>query len=514
MESGEGASPGVDFASVFGPGSADPERGRLWETFPAYSAGYCERQMYLTQVNATDQSDIQGRLDARRVVQEHLESELRAAELDAAVEVSPRVTLSSGCVRWVGRPTCYDLGSETVYHLKPRNGWYKFHPPVQRHVDQLEVYTRATGGTRGRLVYVSMADLSDHREWPPAGYQERDGERFGEIVARATRVRDELVSNGIATTPGEIPFGPCGCYLCETETLRMSESAGQATAAGGSTPTPEAEAESEPTSTSGVESGAVGQPAGAAPDGGTVSGTHSTAPSPASSPPDPLSLPDREPAVVETAGRHVPQELQAVGVWVVWDGREKVALAPWQEGTMYPCRWARDGDLDPRRSYEKARMVCELPVAQVHASWPFPDSDDLPDRVLPAVLLPHERRGRSDPSGPPLAFVDFDAVRDPATGEVSGEALALVEALGGYTEVSRSGTGLHTYVRGALPPECNMVSGPLAAAGRIEMYDHSRFTAGTWRHLDGTPRDSVPAVGETLRAIARRYEPSLDERKV
>jgi hypothetical protein len=85
-------------------------------------------------------------------------------------------------------------------------------------------------------------------------------------------------------------------------------------------------------------------------------------------------------------------------------------------------------------------MVADLPVNEIHAAWLFPDGDDLPDRVEPAVLLPH------DPPKPPIAFVDFDDVRDPETGTVPGEVNALISMLGGYTELSRSEQGVYSHV--------------------------------------------------------------------
>lgn len=80
-------------------------------------------------------------------------------------------------------------------------------------------------------------------------------------------------------------------------------------------------------------------------------------------------------------------------------------------------------------------------IDQVHTAWPFPDGDDLPDDVKPAVLLPH------DPPNPPITFVDFDDVRDPVTGAVPQEVADLCELLGGYSEANSSGTGIHYCVQ-------------------------------------------------------------------
>jgi len=206
-----------------------------------------------------------------------------------------------------------------------------------------------------------------------------------------------------------------------------------------------------------------------------------------------------ESAIYEDGLQFVVAIVGDLDIWVVWDGRSKVALAPWQADTMYPCEWAASKDVNPRRGFQKAKMVAELPLREIHRAWPFPDGEDLPEAVHPAVLLPH------DPPDPPLSFVDFDDVRDPETGEVSDEVATLVDALDGYTEVSQSGTGLHVYVRGRLPEGTGAFATSLSQRGALEIYDHSRFTGGTWRHVAGTPLDKVPEATDVLEAIVFQY---------
>lgn len=54
--------------------------------------------------------------------------------------------------------------------------------------------------------------------------------------------------------------------------------------------------------------------------------------------------------------------------------------------------------------------------------------------------------------GSGLVGVDLDHVRDPVTGEIAEWAARLVARLDSYTEISPSGEGLHTILRGQLPP--------------------------------------------------------------
>lgn len=64
--------------------------------------------------------------------------------------------------------------------------------------------------------------------------------------------------------------------------------------------------------------------------------------------------------------------------------------------------------------------------------------------------------------------VDLDHCRDAETGAIEPWALSIVEKLATYTEVSPSGTGLHSICRGKLPKSGRR-------KGPIEMYDTGRF---------------------------------------
>jgi hypothetical protein len=258
--------------------------------------------------------------------------------------------------------------------------------------------------TRGRIVYVSKNDIGDVREWPPpdneSPYVDFDRDRYDQLVEKAMRIRDAIWTNGIASTPDEIPFQDYGCYFCHEERLVFPNATdhdrSDRTKSSSETDTPATATSSDQSLSVEGPTDEQEQPTTFEADGG-------------SDPPVPTE--DRL-TVLQSDERHVPADLRELDVWVVWDGRSKIALAPWQEGTMYPCEWAAAKDIDPRRSFGKARMVAELPVDTIHDTWPFPDEDDLPERVKPAVLLPH------DPPTPPVSFVDLDDVRNPETGAV------------------------------------------------------------------------------------------------
>lgn len=205
-------------------------------------------------------------------------------------------------------------------------------------------------------------------------------------------------------------------------------------------------------------------------------------------------------------GYAVPDPLKDMGIWTVWNCVDKMPLAPWQTGHMFPATWGQDTPADdrPEVSYERAKSVADLEPDVIHETWPFPTDDDgtpqIPEEVKPGIILPHYKT-----QDRVLMFVDFDDVRDPETGEVTEEVVDIVERLGAYAEVSRSGTGLHCYVFAELPDGLGRFIGDLDDKGHIELYDHGRFTGGTWNHVAGTPM-TVPEAQDTVDEIIEEYE--------
>ncbi len=75
-------------------------------------------------------------------------------------------------------------------------------------------------------------------------------------------------------------------------------------------------------------------------------------------------------------------------------------------------------------------------------------------------------------SGDHFTGVDLDECRDPETGEIEEWAKKIVDAFGGYAEVSQSGTGVHIIVHGKAPNK---------KRGLVEAYSSERYFAMTGR---------------------------------
>lgn len=146
-------------------------------------------------------------------------------------------------------------------------------------------------------------------------------------------------------------------------------------------------------------------------------------------------------------------------------------------------------------------------ILQSHRAvlWNHEVRDGKPTKVPYTPHRPADRASVSDPStwgvfaeaitaqedgkadglgivlGDGLVGIDLDKCRDPQTGAIDAEALAIIREIDSYTEVSPSGSGVHILLHGALP------SGG-RRTGKIEIYADGRYFTVTGHHVTGTPQ--------------------------
>jgi putative DNA primase/helicase len=103
--------------------------------------------------------------------------------------------------------------------------------------------------------------------------------------------------------------------------------------------------------------------------------------------------------------------------------------------------------------------------------------------------------------GGPLVGVDFDHVREADTGKVDPEVEQVVRELESWTEISSSGTGLHTLLTGERNPEYKH-EGDIGD-GSVEVYEADRYFVLTGdRYLP----DQLPAVPKPTGKVFERFE--------
>ena len=166
----------------------------------------------------------------------------------------------------------------------------------------------------------------------------------------------------------------------------------------------------------------------------------------------------------------IPAELFAYKQWVLWkrvtvQGRvTKVPISPWS-GRKAACDQPRSWSTFKHARYVQNRWDCD---------------------GVGFVFTEHD----------PYCGIDLDACRDDA-GHFTPQALAILEKLQSFAELSPSGRGLHILVKAKL------------AAGRrrkdgVEMYDSGRYFTMTGKHIPGTPlriEDQQSAVEQLNREL-------------
>ena len=99
-----------------------------------------------------------------------------------------------------------------------------------------------------------------------------------------------------------------------------------------------------------------------------------------------------------------------------------------------------------------------------------------------------------------VSLIDLDNCRDPHTGIIQEWAWKIIRWVNSYTEVSPSGTGIHIFVIGALPPDAKKQQ----KVYKLEIYDRKRFSTVTGHRVEGTPDDLQPREKELCELYAEQ----------
>lgn len=169
--------------------------------------------------------------------------------------------------------------------------------------------------------------------------------------------------------------------------------------------------------------------------------------------------------------RRAPEELRELPQWVCWRYAErngkttKLPINP-----RYSGRMARTNDPRTWSTFDHASQTLKANPKLDGIGFVFTADDS-------------------------YVGIDLDDCRDPETGVVDPWAAAWVRRLGGYVEVSPSGTGVKIIVRGVLP---SCIGKTLVDGHETEMYDRTRFFTITGWTLTGStaPENAQEAIEE------------------
>jgi hypothetical protein len=183
----------------------------------------------------------------------------------------------------------------------------------------------------------------------------------------------------------------------------------------------------------------------------------------------------------------IPAELLARRQWVVW-------RYDWREDKAGKGKWSKVLDVARQAAAGRDRKA----KSDDGRTW-----DDF-DRALDA----YQRGGWAGigyvfSPDDPYAGIDLDDCRDPDTGDLDPWAVDLLALLGGYAEVSPSGTGVKVIVKAQLPAGRRKTA---YGTGEVEMYDRGRYFALTGEALADSPAE-IPERQQQLEEAHRRVFP-------
>jgi len=192
-------------------------------TFHPSQLAKCPRQCYASKLGLLDNTDALGTFHTGTAIHEFMEEEvIPSLDVEAQREVAVEAELDGLTI--VGHADLYEPSTSTVYDYKSRASWYRFNPPVDRHLDQVYLYMQALGATQGQIVYLAKSDL-EVRTWPPksAGINAftLDPARVQDLIEKGKHIAATIIDEGYPTSEEEIPFEKCGCWLCKKESLRF-----------------------------------------------------------------------------------------------------------------------------------------------------------------------------------------------------------------------------------------------------------------------------------------------------
>lgn len=193
--------------------------------FHASWMGYCKRNILLSKqgIEKKTAEDL-GRFMTGTLIHEFMEYEVEEFLPDHVEMEDPIPELEQGPLTFVGTADAVDHENEIIYDFKSRGGWYKFEPPIQRHLDQLQIYMQAFGYDRAKVVYINKKNM-EVKTWPEESgeFIEKDSSRYYELVAKAIDVYEYLQEHGGVESMEELNAyeRPCNNFFCGDEDLKF-----------------------------------------------------------------------------------------------------------------------------------------------------------------------------------------------------------------------------------------------------------------------------------------------------
>lgn len=199
--------------------------------FHASWLGYCQRNILLSKqgIKENDAESL-GRFMTGTLIHEFMENEVSDFLPDHVESEEAIPEVEQGDLTFVGTADAVDHENEVIYDFKTRASWYRFEPPIDRHLDQLQIYMEAFGYDKAKVIYISKGDM-EVKTWPEeeGEFIERDSSSYYQLVAKAYEVYDFIQNHGGIDSIEQLneAFKPCDNFFCGDEKLSIDTSQGE-----------------------------------------------------------------------------------------------------------------------------------------------------------------------------------------------------------------------------------------------------------------------------------------------
>ena len=182
----------------------------LDNTFGVYYAGYCPRQIYLSKTRLKDfPRAALGSMKVGTLFHNYIEEN---ADVDVDFEKEFEFEEDGLVIR--GRADA--VGEDAIYDFKSINGMQYVDDAAHRNRAQLNVYMKAFGVDKGKLVFIDKGKM-----YVKEKSYEYSQDVYDSTMKKYHKVQKALDKHGVVDDPDDVPFEKCGCYLCNVETLEI-----------------------------------------------------------------------------------------------------------------------------------------------------------------------------------------------------------------------------------------------------------------------------------------------------
>lgn len=185
------------------------------ERFHPSTSGYCERQIFLSKINARTFTDIvRGSMQSGTLIHNWVQSFNEIKE-NFFIEKQVRLNVPDSPIYFLGNSDLVAKDNSLVVDLKSINGLnYVRGTPMTDHIYQVLIYMQGLGIQKGKIIYINKADLDvvEHIIEPSPI-------RLNKAYEKVKKVYEALKIWDAQPKWDKIPFDKCGCYHCRSEVL-------------------------------------------------------------------------------------------------------------------------------------------------------------------------------------------------------------------------------------------------------------------------------------------------------